>query len=350
MSYLAAYIGLIFLRFSKVRGLYIAILIFLFFYSAFRFEVGCDWAGYMNQFNYYGQMPVEFAIAQREPIWALLVILQERLGLPYPWINVIPSMIFLYGAHSIARRQPNPLAFLVLLFPILIINMPMSGIRQATAIGFFCIALLAFLEKHTTKFVIFIVLAAGFHSSAMIFLLLTPLVGGNYTQKRIVLAALLAIPGIAIILSSESAELAASRYLDSGVDAAGAAFRVGLLVITGLFYFLFLNKKWKNKYSHDHKIASIGALMMLLLASLVPLSTVIADRIGYYLIPIQTMIFVRAPFLVQPPNRKITMLAPYLGLLIVFSVWTSFSYHFQTCYLPYQTWLFGFPEQTKFIY
>ena len=42
MSYLATYIGLMGLRFSQVRGLYPLVLLALFVFSAFRFEVGCD--------------------------------------------------------------------------------------------------------------------------------------------------------------------------------------------------------------------------------------------------------------------------------------------------------------------
>ena len=47
MSYLATYLGLMGLRFSQVRGLYPLVLLALFVFSAFRFEVGCDWTGYL---------------------------------------------------------------------------------------------------------------------------------------------------------------------------------------------------------------------------------------------------------------------------------------------------------------
>ena len=53
---------------------------------------------------------------------------------------MISSFTFFFGAHYMAQRQQNRIAFLILLFPVLIINMPMSGIRQASAIGALCIA------------------------------------------------------------------------------------------------------------------------------------------------------------------------------------------------------------------
>ncbi|NBB99157.1 MAG: EpsG family protein, partial [Alphaproteobacteria bacterium] len=76
---------------------------------------------------------------------------------------------------------------------------------------------------------------------------------------------------------------------------------------------------------------------------LIPVSTVIGDRFGYYLIPIQAMIFARIPFLQFRTNAALHAALPYLGLLLVFTVWTQLSWHFQQCYIPYQTWIFGFP-------
>jgi EamA domain-containing membrane protein RarD len=94
----------------------------------------------------------------------------------------------------------------------------------------------------------------------------------------------------------------------------------------------------------------IGALMMAAMFVLVPISSVIGDRLGYYLVPIQAMIFARIPFLPIRQNRAVYVALPYIGLLTVFVVWTSLSWHFQQCYLPYQTWLFGYPEFSRAIF
>ena len=132
------------------------------------------------------------------------------------------------------------------------------------------------------------------------------------------------------------------------MDAAGAAFRLLLLLITAAYFFLFLNRKWAVLSPQDHKLAFIGALAMVLTAALLPVSSVIGDRLGYYLLPIQAMIFARAPFLRTSLNRNFVILAPYLGFLLFFGVWTTLSHHFSACYLPYQTWLFGFPDFSRY--
>lgn len=346
MIYLLLFLILIALRFSKVRGLYPFVMAFLFLLSAFRFEVGCDWYGYLNHYWVYGPMTLEESLGQREPLWVTFFIGQTYLGLPYPWINVLSSAIFFYGIHKLASRQPNPLAFLVLLFPVMILNMPMSAIRQGAAIGLMCLAFVSFIDRRLIRFVILTAIATLIHSSSMTFLLLAPLVQGKYSLRRFILAGILAIPGAVFLAFSDSGTLATGRYFNTDTDANGALFRVGLLALAAAMHFIWLRRKWAVSFPLDLKFIDAGALMMLLLFALLSFSSVIADRLGYFLIPIQTMIFARLPYLSLRGNHRLLIHAPYVILLLVLAVWTTFSWHFQQCYLPYQTWIFGFPEAT----
>ena len=343
MIYIVAYAGICLLRIANARALYPALIAMLFLFSAFRFEVGCDWTGYINQFVSFKTLSLSDAFQQREPLWTSLFALQSWLDLPYPWINVASSAIFFFGVDRLARRQPDPLAFLILLFPVLILNMPMSGIRQAAAIGMMCIAYGAFIDRKLLIFVAVTLVATGLHSSAIVFLLLAPLVNGNFSKARLALAGALAIPGALALLSTSAAETATSRYVETGVDAAGAAFRVGLLTLTAGLYFLRLRRPWAEAFPRDLKLVTIGCLAMLAITFLVPVSSVIGDRLGYYFVPIQAMIFARLPFLKLMGSRQALIAAPYVGLLVVLTAWVSLSLLFDRCYLPYQTWLFGFP-------
>ena len=337
------------LRFALARNgglrkqIYFLVLATLFVFSAFRFQVVCDWSGYYYQ--YLGARNFDWSSVTeiREPIWWAILGWIQSMGLPYPVANIASSAVFFLGVHILARRQPDPLGFLVLLFPILIINMPMSGIRQGAAIGVLCIAFAAFIDRRPLWFAFWVVVAAGFHSSALIFMLLLPVATGRYTRNRLLLAAILAVPGAFFLATGEAAEVATSRYVGTGIDAAGAAFRVGMLGLSALYFFLFLRKKWLRTWPQDYSLASIGAIGMALAFLLIPVSTVIGDRFGYYLIPIQAVIFARIPFLPFRANAALHAALPYLGLLLVFTVWSQLSWHFKQCYIPYQSWIFGFP-------
>lgn len=348
MIYVLVFICLILARFTKTKKLYSFVIFLLFLFSAFRFEVGCDWMGYFKHYNYYRSDTIIEVLSKREPVWGLVLVGQHAIGLPYPWINFFASAVFFLGVHSLARRQPNPLAFLVLLFPVLIINMPMSGIRQGVAIGVVCFAFGAFIDRRLWRFVLLIVLAGGVHSSALVFLLLVPLVRGQYSWDRLALAGLMAVPGGLALMSSDNAAVATSRYVNTGVDAAGAAFRVGLLVVTALFFFIILRRKWASVFPRDYKLAALGAGAMIATMFVVPLSSVIGDRLGYYLVPIQAMIFARVPYLPLRAHRTFYIIVPYVALLLFLFAWVSRSIIFSLCYVPYRSWLFGPLDSLKY--
>lgn len=116
------------------KQVYLLVLFSLFVFSAFRYRVGCDWSGYYLQLAAAANFDWSTLTRIQEPIWSAILGWTNSSDLPYPIVNVISSAIFFIGVHVFARRQPDPLGFLVLLFPILIINMPMSGIRQGAAI------------------------------------------------------------------------------------------------------------------------------------------------------------------------------------------------------------------------
>jgi hypothetical protein len=151
-------------------------------------------------------------------------------------------------------------------------------------------------------------------------------------------------------LSGEAAELATNRYVGTDNDAAGSVFRVGLLLISGLGYCLLIQNNWVNAYSEDYKLVSLGALIMCALMLLLPVSTVIGDRFGYYVIPLQAMILARIPYLPIKRARQVYAAAPYLVLGLAFLDWASLSSQFGECYVPYKTWIFGVPTSCDFSY
>ena len=327
--------------------IYYLILIFLFFFSAFRWEVGCDWMGYLHHWWLYSEFGVNIVLLN-EPLWWLLIQLIQWTGLPYPWLNVASSLIFFIGIHALASRQKDPLGFLIILFPILIINMPMSGIRQGAAIGVLCFSFCAFQDKKPFRAFIWISLASLFHFSAFLFFSILPLISGNNLKRRIFIVCLLFIPSMYfIILMTGLQDAIANRFNHSGPDAHGAVFRVMLLFITAIFYLLIMRKKWKKLSPEISRLATLSSFAMLLTLPLALISSMVGDRVSYFLIPLQAMILSNIPFLPIRQYRPIYSIAPYLLLGFTFLIWTSYSWHFNQCYVPYKTWILGFPPEIR---
>jgi hypothetical protein len=344
LIYLALYAALLLaglLSFDSAplrRALFLLVVLLLFAFVAFRYEVGCDWSGYEN--NYYSAqyLTAEEVVTGPEPGYWLLLTQLHSLGLEYPYLNVVIAIPFFYGLARLGVREPNPLAILILAFPVLVINLPMSGIRQGAAVGFICLAFDAFRQRQLITYTALVVLASLFHMSAIAFLVLTPFFKLRLTAATLILSGILVLPG-AYVMLAEAVEFYSDRYVGTGVDAAGALYRSGMLAAVGAFFLLALRQTYLKRFPADYQLALIGAWMMLGTLAVVPISSVISDRLGYYVTPIQLMIMARIPYLVEGRDRTILSAAPYAALGLALVVWTSFSTLFNQCYLPYQTWL-----------
>lgn len=339
----ALFVVRVFSKAARSRKTLWVLLILLFLFSAFRFRVGCDWFGYYQNYILGPTLDYSSALERREQLWWIIQIAFNQAQWAYPWVNVLTSAIFFIGAGALARQQPDPISFVVLLFPVLIINMPMSGIRQAAAIGFFCFAIIEFTKGRSVRYVAWMLLASTIHASAVAFIVLAPLAGDRVSKTRAGLSLAMAIPALWYLTQRDEAQVAISRYVATGLEAAGAPFRVALLAMTGFYFLLALRKQWMVRYPRDYGIVGIGSCIMLGLLVLLPVSSVIADRFGYYMVPIQTMILARIPYLKVGSARTLQIAAPYIILFAAFAIWSTYSSLFRGCYEPYQSWLFGYP-------
>ena len=323
---------------SNRVALYYLCLVGLFFFVGFRYKVGCDWDGYLNIFQGATRQTLANALESGEPAFGAINVFLHYYELEYPYVNVIASAGFFLGLNALARRQPDRLGFLILAFPILILNLAMSGIRQAIAVGVMCFAYNAFVDRRAVRYVLLVVFAAQFHHSALIFLALAPFAWGAVSRAKIVLAGLLALPGAYFLLTGGSFDVYAQRYVGGAAVAAGAPFRTAFLALPGVIFLLFLARKWREQSIKDYQLVSISSYMMLAIFPLSFYSSVIGDRFGYYLYPIQLVILARLPVLVTGPYSSTAAFAPYAAEALVLVIWIEFSTLYQRCYEPYTVW------------
>lgn len=341
-----------FMVFSQIVGsnhrqlekhLYWIILLTLFFVSGFRWAVGCDFGAYQHIFNGTTRLPwgnLTVIAVLNEIGFVGLMRGIHALGLGYSGLLVATSFIFFLGLHKLAIRQPNPLAILVLAFPLLIINLPMSAIRQGAAVGFICFAINAFCDRQLLRYILYVFAAISFHVSSLIFLLLAPFIYWNFSLKNLFLVVFpsAVLTGIAFI-GSDLYIVFADRYIESGVDAFGAIFRLGTVAAAGLLFVSSFRSKWQQLYPYDYKIINIAAWAMIMTPFLLVISSTIGDRIGYYLMPFQLIIFARSQF-IPSKMRAFRFIAPFIGFIVLWFVWTSNSMYFN-CYVPYTNSLWG---------
>lgn len=337
---LPAFLRVLFGRVLAARNIiYYLVLVFLFLFSAFRYEVGCDWFNYLVQFDRQDEMSIYDALSSRDPLWWLTLNITNYLNLDFLWVNIFSSFVFLTGVHILAKKQPDRLGFLIFIYPILFILMAMSGIRQATAIGFVCMAYAFFIDRKIVKYSLSVLIASGFHFSAIVFLSMAIIILKINYRYKIFLCVLMGIPFIYILSTGQTANLAVDRYVNSSTNADGAIYRVGIIFLTSLFFLFFLNGRWKQKYKNDYFLVLVGSIISIGSFPVVFVSSVISDRMSFYLIPIHSMIMSRIPYIRSGAVANWLQIGYYVFYAIFLAYWMSVSAQFDNCYIPYRTWL-----------
>lgn len=313
----------------------------LFVFVGFRWEVGCDWTGYLNIFDLARGGTIEESLNSREPAFALLNVYIHQLGLDYLYVNVTASFLFFVGLFLFAKRQENPLAIVALSFPVLIVNMPMSGVRQGIAIAFFMVAINAYRDGKRALYAGAVLAGGAFHQSAFLFLGLAPFVGRKRNILTFLVAIALSAPAAYYVFTTIVGAYAERYGADVG-DAAGAPFRTAMLAIVGAAFLLVLRRRWREKFPDDYELFAITSVLMLISFPLAFYASIAGDRMGYYLIPFQVVILQRLEVLFRGSrDAQLLAAAPYLALFVFLASWMNLSPLFETCYLPYRSVVFG---------
>ncbi len=344
MIYNLFYFSSVFLNIATYRdvrvrqALYYVLLAAMFVFSSLRWRVGCDWAAYLHHSTIYGPEPYSVALQKSEALYWLLVSLLHQLNLEYPFINILAGLVFFGGLHSLAKRQPDRLLFLTLLFPILVTGIAMSATRQAFAVGIICYAFNAISDNKKIKYIILVIIASQFHSSAIIFISFAPIISNNLNYKNILFFGIISIPALIYIYNLDSIRIYSDLYVGTVHDAGGGPFRATLNLISGLIFYLLLKDKWKIFSPNDYNLVYIMAPGLILIFFVVFYSSVIGDRFGYYLNPIQAIILSRAYLFYKTARIHTMFVLPMLMFGAALIVWSQFSWIFQACYSQYQFW------------
>ena len=165
---------------SHQRGMLLAgfFSVFLVVFAGTRVWVGCDYFGYLMRFQ--GLRPfsgwLELFSAGEAGFQGLSIFLKSS-GFTYAALIFVCSSLYMFCLFRFSRLARWPMVLLALCFPILVLQLGMSGMRQAVATGFLMLSLASFVEGRRIWVAVWILVAAQFHTSAIIFLPIALLVG-----------------------------------------------------------------------------------------------------------------------------------------------------------------------------
>jgi len=314
----------------------IASSIFLIWFAGLRFYVGCDYHSYYIRYRETALFDWQTVFASQESGFSALTYVFAKAGASFSLFQafVTACMVFLY-AKFIVRHQ-HAMYLLALLFPILILQLGMSGMRQALAVGFVMLAYNAFIDKRRLLVGVWVFVAFSFHSSAMIILPMAFLAGRDISLPRLIAGFVLLAP-LAALLLGDRAEVYFDRYIDEiyGDQSSSGAWIRYLFVALPAILFANYRAEIKAKYPDVYQLLLLGALFIAALVLTGLISSVALHRLTFYAFPLSILmtLYVSLAAARDPRNGFVFWLAAY-GVYIC--VWFLFSSHAAKCYIPYQ--------------
>ncbi|NDD15361.1 MAG: EpsG family protein, partial [Betaproteobacteria bacterium] len=261
-----------------------------------RHEVGGDWFNYEANFQNldFDALSVDSEplgwLATREPIYRLFEWLSKELGGGIYLVNLLCAALFTYGLARFCRSLPRPWLALAAALPYLVIVVAMGYTRQGVAIGCAMAGLTALTQGLRVRYALWVLLAAGFHQTALLLLPLAVLV----SSKRwfISLIAMGAMASVAAILAlGDTLASYTHGYLEAAYQSEGAFIRLSMNLLPAMLFLALANRMaMADEERRLWRWLSVGAVLLMAFYVLSPSSTAV-DRIGLYLIPLQLAVF-----------------------------------------------------------
>ena len=299
-----------------------------------RHEVGGDWFNYLEHFKATSYLRLSEVFGKGDPGHYFLNWLAARLGGSVYWVNLIYATVLMWGTVVFCRRQPWPWLALLVAVPYMLIVVGMGYSRQAVALGFALVGLVALGEHRIRTFVICIALGALFHKSAV---LLLPIAILANSRNRFLTGGMVGLTFVLLyfLLLSQDADALWTNYVEYQMQSQGAKIRVLMNAVPAALMLLYGKRLAVD--AQERRLWTIIALLALLCLPLVSLASTAVDRVALYLIPLQLFVFSRLPLLAGGNVRMRTglVLAVIGYYAAVQFVWLNFATHARY-WVPYQ--------------
>lgn len=251
-------------------------------------------------------------------------------------LNTLGATIFSFGLMAFCRAMPQPALALVVAIPYLVIVVAMGYTRQSMALGLAMLGMLALQRGRLTWFILWVLLGATFHKSAVLLLPIAALA----SAKNRIWTALWAICGTALgytVLLEDAVEHLITNYVDAQYQSSGAFIRLSMNAVPAVVLL-----KWRYNFFPDYNermlwtwmaVISIGLLIVFFLS---PASTAV-DRVALYMLPIQLAVLSRVPGVFGGATARVEF---WTVVVLVYSaavqfVWLNFAVH-SKYWLPYR--------------
>lgn len=323
-------------RRQRINALWILTFLTLTMIIGFRYEVGGDWGNYFRYLKGANNLTFADLATLEDPGYWALNVLSVRLDFGITGVNTLGAFIFSIGLFLFCRSLPRPWLALACAMPYLVTVVAMGYTRQAIALGLVMIGFVMLSRTRFATFVIWVLLGALFHKSAV---LMIPLAALTISKHRFLNVALVSVGtylGYTVLLEDSASQLV-QTYTDENIQSSGAFIRLAMNALPAVLFLLY-SKKFMITPSEKKLwvVISLISIGMFIAFFATNLSTAL-DRMALYFIPLQLVAFAHLPDAIgRPGGRNQNIVA---GILLYYAavmfVWLNFASH-AYAWVPYQ--------------
>lgn len=326
-------------RHLSIDGAWFAVIVTLTLAIGLRYKVGGDWLSYTYWLENSALYTPFEALSQSDPGYLLINILALNQNWGIAGVNLISGAIMATGLAFFCRSLPRPWLALAVSIPYLVIVVGMGYSRQAVALGFALLGYVAIGRHRYTWFVVWVLLGATFHKSAVLLLPIAALAAtrNKYFSAIIVISG--TYLGYAYLLRDYTEHLVAT-YINSDIQSSGAFIRLLMNAMPSILFLLFRkNFQLSDVEFKLWSILSFISISTFFLILAFPGASTPLDRMALYLIPIQLFVFSRLPDALPrfgESNLSVFIVIYYTAVLFV---WLNFA-AYSSYWIPYRMSVF----------
>lgn len=315
-------------KYNNKKMLYLSAII-LIFYSAFRAYIPGATVGndYNNYRIWYNDMSFASVFTINNFLFNVLFYTIKVVFNNYDVFIFISSFFLICSVYyfSIKLTEDDRYALAVFVFLSFgIYDLSMSAIRQWIAGSIFLISLKQLKDKNLKNYIILIIIAALFHNSAIILLLVYPAINCELEYKKKLflelIITILIYLGLYFKLDIYMISLIDKTYLLKYLNTKdGALYANYTVFIISTFCFLLMiiqNKTYKEKIKNYH--FDFNYIVLLIIASLLATKSALACRFQQYFMPALMLVI---PGIIKTFDgilKKIIYVAAILFLLLIY--------------------------------
>ena len=280
-------------------------------------SIGRDLGNYKNIFNYLSSQSITGAMKYGlEPLYALLNWITGQFTESYQlFLGIIACMCVIPILLLYCEEKKHGILKVVLFVNLSTFVAMFSSLRQSIAIGLGLIAYKYVREKKFIVFIIFVLIAIGFHQSAIILFVMYPLFHITLQKKHL----LFVIPTMIVIFVFNRPIFTilirimgeySDKYDNAEISATGAFGSLILFIIYAIFVYVIPDEKQMSS-----EVIGLRNLMLLIVCiqCFAPLHT-LAMRMNYYFLLFIPILIGRV---IDIPSQRYRKVAKFAEIILV---------------------------------